>query len=233
MPDDLDSLLGISKPDINARLAASLRRPPKGTTYNEPEKIDSKPLPHITEFQKPVGITFLATIFEKQPQQIKRRLAKCPIVGWHKAAGVDQPLYDFKTAIAYLVPPKGNIEDWFGQQNAASLPPFVNKMWWDSAHQRNRVMRSSGQLWHDDDVRLVLGRISMMIRQEVKMWIEDLPEKDLLNDKQYGALVDATNRLVDDVRKALVDMPRETTSMADTIKTELDEAGVSLPDEDE
>ena len=231
MPDDLDSLLGITSSKPDPRL--SLRRPPKGVTYNEPQKVDNTPLPHITDFQKPVGVTFLATIFEKQPQQIKKRLAKCPIVGWHKAAGVDHPLYDFKTAVAYLVPPKGNIEDWFGQQNAASLPPFVNKMWWDSAHQRHRVMIAANDLWHTDDVMLVLGRISMMIRQEAKMWIEDLPEKELLNDKQYGALVDATNRLVDDIRKALVDMPRETASMSATIKTELDEAKSGAPGDDE
>jgi hypothetical protein len=237
--DDLIDLLGGGAeppkkkidPELNRRLAASLKRPgarDNKRRYDEPERIKEGDLPPETEFMRPVGITFLAKIFGKQPYQISKRLAKCPIIGWHEAAGrtkAESPLYDFVTALSYLVTPKGDIEAWFGQQNAASLPPFVNKMWWDSAHQRNRVMRSSGQLWHDDEVRIVLSRVDMTIRQEVKMWIEDLPEKDLLSDKQYNALVDATNRLIEDIRKSLVEMPRETLSMANTIKDELEVAG--------
>lgn len=180
---------------------------------------------HPSVFRKPVGIQFLADVCGKQPKQISKRLEKCPVAEWSTHQGKQVPKYDFLTAIAYLIPPKGNIEDWFGQQNAASLPPYVNKMWWDSANQRNRVMIQSGDLWHTEDVLLVFGRVAMQIRQDVKMWIEELPEKELLNDKQYGALIDATNRLVDEVRKNLVDMPRATLSMTAHIRSELDDSG--------
>ncbi|WP_191569217.1 hypothetical protein [Paracoccus yeei] len=189
-----------------------------------------KPLPHFLEFRKPVGITFLASVCGKQPKQIAKRLEKCPIKKYTFHQGKQIPLYDFLEAMAYLIPPKGSIEDWFAQQNAASLPPYVNKMWWDSAHQRNRVMLSSNDLWHSDDVMLVLGRVAMAIRQEAKMWVEDLPERELLSDKQYGALVDAVNRMVEDIRKALIEMPRETLSMTAHITSEL-EAGKTIPDD--
>ena len=189
-------------------------------------------LPHYTTFTKPVGVTFLASICKKQPKQIQKRLEKCPVIAWKKHAGKDQPLYDFMTAMAYLIPPKGDIEDWFGQQNAASLPPYVNKMFWDSANQRNRVMLQSGDLWHTEDVMLIFGRVEMTIRQEVKRWIEDLPEKELLKNEQYNALVDATSRLVDDLKKMLVDIPGETLSMTDHIKSELDASGRMIKDED-
>jgi hypothetical protein len=207
----------------------------RGKRFDEPDKIDTEELPHETEFMRPVGITFLAKIVKKQPYQIQKRLAKCPVIGWHETAGktsAPQPLYDFLTAISYLVAPKGSLEDWFSQQNAASLPPYVNKMFWDSAHQRNRVMRSSAQLWHDEDVLIVLGRVSQTIRQEVRMWIEELPEKELLNTKQYQALGEACDRLINNVREQLVDMPRQftTLAMSHTIKEELDAAG-GLPDE--
>lgn len=230
MNDDFLSLFPSEpKPDPESRLRTVLAKtkPRKGTTYDEPERVSDEPLPHETEFLRPVGIGFLAKIVGKQPYQIAKRLGKCPVIGWQKAGGKDTPLYDFMTAVSYLIPPRGNIEEWFGQQNAASLPPYVNKMWWDSAHQRNRVMQQSGQLWHDDEARVVFGRAAIEIRQATKMWIEDLPEKDLLTDLQYNNLVDATNRLVDSVREILVDAPREhaTYSMAATIKDELEAAG--------
>lgn len=190
-----------------------------------------KPLPHALLFRKPVGVQFLADVVGKQPKQIQKRLEKCPVEKWTFHQGKQTPQYDFLTAMAYLIPPRGNIEDWFAQQNAASLPPYVNKMWWDSANQRNRVMLQSNDLWHSDDVMLVFGRVAMAIRQEAKMWIEDLPERELLGDKQYGALVDAVNRMVEDIRKTLVEMPRETLSMTTQIIDEL-EAGKVIPDDE-
>ena len=115
------------------------------------------PLPHFSKFRQPVGVTFLADVVGKQPKQIMKRLIKCPVAKWSAHQGKPQPLYDFVTAMSYLIPPRGDIEDWFSQQNAASLPPYVNKMFWDSAHQRNRVMLASNDLWHTEDVLLVLG----------------------------------------------------------------------------
>lgn len=240
--DPLDDLLGgepspAPKPDpLVAHLEKQRRaKVTRGRRFDEPEKIDTEELPHETEFMRPVGITFLAKIIKKQPYQIQKRLAKCPVIGWHEPAGktsAPQPLYDFLTAMSYLIAPKGSLEDWFSQQNSASLPPYVNKMFWDSAHQRNRVMRSSAQLWHDEDVLIVLGRVSQTIRQEVRMWIEELPEKELLNTKQYTALGEACDRLINNVREQLVDMPHQftTLAMSHTIKDELDAAG-GLPDD--
>ncbi len=110
--------------------------------------------PHAMEFMRPVGITFIAEVVGKQPAQIKRRLAQCPVIGTQRTAGKEHPLYDFMTALSYLLEPKGNIEDWFASKNAATLPPYVNKMFWDSAHQRScpvttrrRTTRRPAQRW--------------------------------------------------------------------------------------
>lgn len=191
-----------------------------------------EPLPHYSVFRQPVGVTYLAKVVGKQPRQIEKRLEKCPVHTWSGHQGKQVPMYDFLTAMAYLIPPRGNIEDWFAQQNAASLPPYVNKMWWDSAHQRNRVMLSSNDLWHTDDVMVVFGRVAMTIRQEVKMWVEDLPEKELLTDQQYTALVDAGNRLVDSIRETLTKLPSKTFSMSAHINQELESSGRQMQDED-
>lgn len=207
------------------------RRPGRPTKAEAEQRLREKAaqaLPHYTEFRKPVGVTFLANIVGKQPKQIQKRLEKCPVVRWENSRS---PLYDFMTAMSYLIPPRGNIEEWFGQQNAASLPPYVNKMWWDSANQRNRVMLSSNDLWHSEDVMVVFGRVATAIRTETNMWIEDLPEKELLTNKQYSALVDAKNRLVEDIRTILISQPRESLSMTAHIRSEIDASG-SAPQEE-
>ena len=189
----------------------------------------AEPLPHYSEFRKPVGITFLANIVGKQPKQISKRLEKCPVVEWHKH---NQPLYDFMTAMSYLIPPRGNIEEWFGQQNTASLPAYINKMFWDSAAQRNRVMLQSNDLWHSEDVMVVFGRVATAIRTQANMWIEDLPEKELLTTEQYNALVDAKNRMIDEIRTILITQPRATLSMTAHIRSEIDASGSTPQDDD-
>lgn len=208
MSDDLDDLLGASAP------------------AEDPV--------HVGSFRKPVGITFLAQVLGKQPYQIRARLSRCPAKEWTKHRGVDTPLYDFLEAMSYLVQPRGNIEEWFASKNAASLPPYVNKMFWDSAHQRNRVMRASNDLWHTDEVMQVFGRVAMMIKEEVRMWVENLPGKEDLTNEQYNSIVDSSNELLVSIREKLVDMPSVSAtdaSMSRTIEDELDSGG-GMPVED-
>lgn len=242
---DMTDILGIGstppkQPETMAQIQATdrLRRPlvkPKVTVA----QIDADPTlppvgkngtPHASMFLKPVGVTFLAAVVGKQPKQIEKRLAKCPVAEWRPHGGKDQPMYKFLEAMAYLIPPKGNIEDWFAQQNAASLPPYVNKMWWDSANQRNRVMMASGDLWHTEDVMVLAGRVAMTIRESVKMWIEELPDKDLLTDAQHTALQKYKDKLLSDLQTMLVTMPRQTLSMSAHIQAELN-ANTSIPDD--
>ena len=202
---------------------------------DEPPKpnipLRQKPLPSATLFRAPVTVQFLAEVMGKQARQIHGRLAKCPHAGTRMYAGKEQPLYDFMTAMQYLVPPKGDIDAWFAQQNQASLPPQVSKAYWDAMAQRNRTMIQAREVWNTDEVLVVLGRTAMMIKEEVKSWIEELPEKDILTNEQYHSLVDSTNRLMMMIRERLVDMPSTgltEASMAHYINDEL-ETGASLP----
>jgi len=203
MSDDLDALLG-------------------GSEEKPVEAV------HTGMFRRPVGVTFLAQVIGKQPYQIRSRLARCTVKEWVKHKGVDTPMYDFLEAMSYLVQPRGNIEEWFASKNAGSLPPYVNKMFWDSAHQRNRVMRASNDLWHTDEVMQVFGRVAMMIKEEVRMWVENMPGKDDLSNEQYTSIVDATNELLVSIRERLVDMPSKDqtpASMSRTIEDELESSG--------
>ena len=183
-------------------------------------------MPHYSTFRRPVGVTFIAQVMGKQPRQIQKRLEKCPVAEWMTHQGKQHPLYDFMTAMSYLVPPKGDIEDWFAQQNQASLPPQVSKAFWDSMNGRIRAMQKAGQLWHDDDVMALLGRVLMMFKSETQNWVEEMPDKDTLTNEQYNWITDQVNLLMVRVKDALVDKPKQfaTTSMGHTIMDEIDEA---------
>lgn len=183
-------------------------------------------LPHYSAFRKPLGITYLALVMGKQPRQIAKRLEKCPVAAWITHQGKQHPLYDFMTAMGYLVPPKGDIEDWFAQQNQASLPPQVSKAFWDSMNGRIRAMQKAAQLWHDDDVMALLGRVLMMFKNEIQDWAEELPDKDNLTNEQYNWINDQINALMVKLKNALTEEPRKfaTQSMGHTIMSEIEDA---------
>lgn len=207
MSDDLDDLLGDTPP---------------------PAAFPAIPItPQPMMFRQPVGLTFIAQVVGKQPYQIQERLARCPVKEYRFHKGKQVPHYDFMEAISYIVPPRGNFDEFFAGKNMASLPPYVSRAYWDSAHKRNTVMLQSNDLWHTNDVLVVLGRVAMMIKEEVRRWIEDMPEKDNLTNEQYRALVDSTNYLLSMIREKLVDMPNTSkteANMSHYIADEIDAA---------
>lgn len=230
MPSDLSSLLGdVPAPPKRGRPTKEMEE----ERAREAEEAVNGELPHYSAFRKPIGITFLAQVLGKQPRQISKRLEKCPVAEWMTHQGKKHPLYDFMTAMSYLVPPKGDIEDWFAQQNQASLPPQVSKAFWDSMNGRIRAMQKAGQLWHDDDVMALLGRVLMMIKSESQNWVEEIPGNAALTNEQYNWITDQVNNLMVKVKNALVDAPKQfaTASMGHTIMEEIDDAKLDGYDE--
>ncbi|OQM75587.1 hypothetical protein [Manganibacter manganicus] len=215
---DLDDLLGDEPPRRRRG------RPTKAEAEARLQQQMGTDLPHYTEFRRPVGVTFLANICGKQPKQIQKRLEKCPVDSWQAHGRGQVPYYDFLTAMAYLIPPQGSIEDWLAQQNQASLPPIVSKAYWEMTNARIRALTSAGQLWHDEDVLMTFARVSLLIRQESKMWIEDMPGRQNLNDEQYNFLVDRVNDMNAQIREKLEKFPREhqTNAHSREIEKELE-----------
>lgn len=188
----------------------------------------SNGLPHYTEFRRPVGVTFFANILGVQPKQIQKRLEKCPVDSWSTHGGKQQPLYDFLTGMSYLIPPQGSIEDWLAQQNQASLPPIVSKAYWEMTNARLRALSAAGKLWHDEDVLTAFARVSLLIRQESRMWIEDMPARHLLTDQQYNFLVDQVNEMNKKIRESLEEKAHEFQSNAHSREIQKELEGTDL-----
>lgn len=193
----------------------------------EDQELHPERLPLASDFLRPVSANFLAQIFGKTAKQISARLTNCRVVGHRPWGEKVVPQYDFIEAMSYLIEPKGSFDDWFATKNPASLPSYLIKAYWDSALQRNRVMRSSNDLWHTEDVQMVLGRVALTIKEESRLWIEELPGRDQLSDEQYKHLLEQVTVLQNNIRERMLEMPSQsqTTPMSITLRDELDGAG--------
>lgn len=153
-------------------------------------------------------------MLHKQPRHLVKQLAKCPIVTYQQNAnGTRVPLYDFQEAMSYCVEPKIDILQWLKSQNAMTLPPHINKAFWDAMRSRQMVGRAK-HLWKDEEVLDVLGRVALTIRETAMLWVENLPGKERLTQDQFDFLRAEVLSLLTDIHRRLVDMPKERRTRA-------------------
>lgn len=170
-------------------------------------------MPDPSAFLRPVGVTFLGTVFGIEPRRLHKKLAKCTVVGrGTMGRGKGAPLYDFKEACAYIVDPKIDLKTWFSSLSTTTMPPIIMKAFWEAIRTKNRVMEEAGDYWHTDRVHGVLGRVVMLIKDAMLLWIEDLPDKASLTNENYNAL----RRQVTELQTAIQGAVAEETNRSRT-----------------
>lgn len=246
MSDDLFSLLDDVPPPAPAREPPKPAAKPKpkktvAPTKAAPQVVEADPdleelapneMPDIAVVMRPIRITALAVIFGTEPRRIEKKLAKCPVLAWEMHKGRRVPVYDFKQACAYLVEPKIDMETWIKSQSSLSLPPMINKAFWEAMRTKMRVMAEAGDLWHTEDVYAVLGEIVKMIRTTTQLWFEDLPSKVTLSTEDHQMLQQARNDLIKAIADTVQEVAsrRETQPYAATITSEIEQ---HVPTDDE
>jgi hypothetical protein len=163
------------------------------------EELPDGALPNMARLLRGCRITYLAQLFGTEPRRIGRKLANCPVLRWERHKGEEVAVYDFRTACSYLLEPKIDMETWIKSQTSLSLPPAINKAFWEAMRTKMRVMAEAGQYWHDEEVLTVFGKVAMLIKETTLLWIEDLPDKSNLSSENYHAL----RRMVDELLKAI------------------------------
>lgn len=223
-----------------AEAAAYAAQKAKELAEREPDDavagLGQNALPDAATFHRPVTRTFLATILGKQPRHLVKQLANCPVIDWTENGGARIPLYDFKTAIRYCVdPPAGLIAQWIKSQSSTTLPPLINKAFWEAEAVKQRVEKQAGDLWVTEDVLEVLGRTALTIKESVNLWIENLPGKASITTEQYNALRREAAGLLDDIHQRLVAMPaaQRTRSLVARVEDLASEASGATEDEPE
>ncbi|WOE76308.1 hypothetical protein [Alterisphingorhabdus coralli] len=232
MMSGIDDLLGTKPQEESVRerrlnkLAKdrAIKAAGSGTTFVE-----------MGALKRPVSMNFLSEVFNMDPKTVRTRLVRCPILGM---AGGNRPVYDFKTACQYLLPPKMTTDEFIRTLNAAKLPPEVNKVFWQAQRERLRYLRDAGEVWHTTDLLDLLGQVNMTFKDRIDMWVEDIREMKGISDENILKIEQMTHALKSDLYEALVSMPSqgETLSLRDkedplapeqSKNTEIDEGQIS------
>lgn len=236
MSDDYADMLGLpSEQPAPAKRGPGRPRIVEATGEDDPALalMEGGQMPDEGAFHRPVSRTFLATVLGKEPRRLAKQLANCPVVGYQRTPRGNIPLYDFKEAIGYCVTPKIDMVQWIKTQSMATLPPLINKAFWDSMRSRQMVEERAKDLWRTADVLEVLGRTALTIKETAQLWLENMPDKDSLSSEQHEFLRRQVSGLLDDIHQRLVEMPKQFKTRASISDVEkIVEEMSTFPDED-
>lgn len=151
-----------------------------------------------------VTVTWIANIFHMGVGTVRRKLANCPKLQNYKGG----ELYDLKIAVQYLVKPAVDISTFIKNMRPGDLPPMLQKDYWDAMLKRQRWEEEAGELWRTDQVLEVLGEAFKTVKMTIQLWPENLERVHGLSDQQRAALLQCTDGLLEDLNKALVEMPK-------------------------
>lgn len=221
MSDDLDALLGDTPAPTgpkrgrpsNADRAARQAAEQPFTQRELAEATRGMTKIPLSDFKMPVGLNFLASVFNMDAATVRKRLLLAPTVG---LGGGNRPIYDFKTAVEYLVKPKMDLTTYLATLNPAEMPNSINKAYWESRAIRLKFELAAGQAWATEDVLSVFGTVFMAIKERTKLWVEDLRESGALDDEQLMKMGQRVDAFQAALHADLIDIPakRKTRSLA-------------------
>lgn len=170
------------------------------------------------ELKRPVTKNFLAMVFDMDPATITKRLLTCPEIG---REGGNRPLYDFKQAVAYLIEPKMDLNQYIKSIDPNKLPNHINKIFWEAQRGRLKYKLEASEAWNSADVIDVFGEVFMTIKDRMQLWTETLQERGGINDATMKRLQQMVDALQEDLHEKLVDIPNKRQTPA--VVAELDD----------
>ena len=180
------------------------------------------------EFHKPVGVSFLAEVFRTDMRDVKFKLAECPVFRRNPQG---RPMYDFKTAAAYLVPPvSADFTSRLRTMSVKDLPPALAPAIRKAMLDEQTWQVRAGNLWRSEDVQTVFGEVFLLFKDTTQLWVETLNDRGDLSGAQWSAMREMVAALQTELHTRLVEMPRErrTPSSREAAEAELEPAEAAV-----
>lgn len=210
MTEELSSLLG---PTVDVRAERLAERQQREIVKNAAL---GRGQYKAKQFLLPVSQNFLVEVWGMDPETVKKRLLKCPVVGTH----ANRDVYDFKTACEYLLKPRMDIETFLKTLNPADMPNAVNKTFWEALRGKLKFQIEAGEAWATEDVLDVFGRVFMTIKERTKLWVENVRETAALGDEGNQKFTEMVDDYLTNLHSELIEIPkaRQTRSKAAEIE---------------
>lgn len=191
LDDDLDDLLGTSKP-----------------SKREPIEYSTK----TTDVHRIVGgvsVPWIMRVFRMGRSKVEGLLADCRPLGTHPNGGL---YYDLAEAAAYLVKPTRDMKAILKTITAKDLPDELREAFWSAKLKEQKFRVLAGELWPTPAVLEVFGEAFKSIKSAVQLWSDTVEESEGLTDAQRELIMTLSDKLLADIRKKLVEQARSNAT---------------------
>lgn len=153
-----------------------------------------------------VTVGWLASVFQMDPNDVKRRLADCQPInpGKMTGRGVQGRKYALKYAAPYLVPPKISHAEFMRSIKKGDLPPSMQQTFWAAKLAEQKWLENAGDLWRTPKVREVLGGTFQALKFAIQLWPDMVRSEAGLTEEQQNILVRLGDKLQGELYDALV-----------------------------
>jgi len=153
-----------------------------------------------------VTVGWLASVFQMDPKDVKRRLADCQPInpGKMTGRGVQGRKYALKDAAPYLVPPKISHAEFMRSIKKGDLPPSMQQTFWAAKLAEQKFLENAGDLWRTEKVREVLAGTFQSLKFAIQLWPDMLRSEVGLTEQQQEILVRLGDKLQGELYDALV-----------------------------
>lgn len=153
-----------------------------------------------------VTVGWLASVFQMDPKDVKRRLADCHPInpGKMTGRGVQGRKYALKDAAPYLVPPKISHAEFMRSIKKGDLPPSMQQTFWAAKLAEQKFLENAGDLWRTEKVREVLAGTFQSLKFAIQLWPDMLRSEVGLTEQQQEILVRLGDKLQGELYDALV-----------------------------
>lgn len=171
-----------------------------------------------------VTVNWLAAVFGKSDEWVRKRLVDCPPMAQHGKSF----RYDIKVAAEYLVDPKIDVTAYLRDLKATDLPASLQKEIWDARLKRQKWEAAAGDLWHTHDVMAVLSSTFAIIKSTIQLWPDTVERQEGLTDAQRELMIRLGDTLQDELYQGLVDAARERSTKPSLFDVDEDETSTKI-----
>jgi hypothetical protein len=104
-----------------------------------------------------------------------------------------------------LPPASFDVELYLRSLPASSLPPALQKSFWEAQRAKQTYLQESGELWHTWRVQEVLGRVFMTVRSHLTLCVDSIDRASPLSDEQRKLLQSTLDGIITELRDLVVD----------------------------
>lgn len=155
---------------------------------------DAKILDGVTQ-------TWLMKAFGEDHYSLRLKLKDCPKLSTGTAK---KPMYDLAVAAAYLVKSTMSVEEQFKQIKVKDMPVVLQKDFWDAQLKRLKYEQEAKDLWRTESVMDVFAETFMMMRDSIRLWLNDIERNTLLSPDQKALIVQHCDTLQNNIYENLV-----------------------------